>query len=145
MSTEITPEQVEKARKKLAKRLCEILGIERFEAPASLIELANQAEVVNRITRSTILSCETDWLPQICQYGIDGGNTIHFSMLLSTKKGNRLEDTQIDSVEALLAGHYLDPIACTTYFYQTGAVMAVVFNPHHLANLMMAYCLVEEK
>lgn len=145
MSNEIEPQMVEKARKTLAKRLCGVLDVDRFDVPASLFELANRAEVTDRITRSTLLSCETDWLPQICQYGIDGGNTIHFSLLLSTKKGNRLEETQIQTVEALLAGHHLEPIACTTYFYQTGAVMAVVFTPHHLANLMMAYCLAEKE
>lgn len=145
MSNEIDSAQVEKARKTLEKRLCKVLGVDRFGIPASLIELANRAEVTDKTTRSTLLSCETDWLPQICQYGIDGGNTLHFSLLLSTKKGNRLEEVQIDTVEQLLAGHHTDPIACTTYFYQTGAVMAVVFTPHHLANLMMAYCLAEKE
>lgn len=131
-----------KAAIKLGNRLHDILNI-RIMISDTLLELADEQVARPCLEARGITGCEVLWLPSICQYGVDG-SVLSFSSLLSTTKATRMEDHQAAVVEKLLKGHYRDPIACTTFYYPTGAVMAVQFDPHKLANLFLAYILVEE-
>ena len=127
----------------LEDRLKAILDI-NINISSSLVELADEQVVVGTLHTRGLTGCEVSWMPHFCQYGIDG-STLSFSSLLATRKCSRLEPHQIQMVESLLQGSYTDQIACTTFYYPTGAVMGVTFDPHKLANLLLAYELSSKK
>lgn len=136
------------ACKRLQDRLNYLFGIgltdkARITVEPSLLVLAQREKVMNRTHQMGIVGCEIEWLPKVCQYGVDGSQLV-FPLLLATRKGNSLEGDQIRVINSLIMGNYTEPIAATTFYYPTGAVMAVVFHPVDLANLLFSYVLEKE-
>lgn len=125
----------------LGNRIRAVLDIEII-IRSSLAELADEQVVVGVLHTRGLVGCETLWMPHFTQYGIDG-STLSFSSMLATRKCSRLEDHQVHMVQKLLESNYVEPIACTTFYYPTGAVMGITFDPHHLANLLLAYQLAD--
>lgn len=105
-----------------------------------LMSAGDAAEVEKNLKNYGILGCEALYLPTIQQRSVDG-HVLKLALITIDKKGNRLGEKQSEVVSRLLEAGFPDEIACPIFFYPTGAIMAVSFQPNDLAKMIYAYAI----